>query len=161
MKKFFDWVAAKCYRIYDYFMICKYPDFCYDDYNAGVIQFIWGVKSVDDLTNCRETNLHTMNDIDITYNRKTKTYSLGIETAYLFENKKEEVDYLNSLLDLFTKFMIQHNYNQNEGYDLWMTNPNITLCAESIPELYTQFKIFVEGYKAVYRYPIQGGDIFG
>lgn len=138
-------------KIYEYFMKKKYPDYCWDEYNCGLIKFIWGVMSNDDLTAYKEPNLHTMNDIDITYNRKTQMYTLSIETAYVFESKKNEIDYLNCLLDVFTKYMIQHNFCQHEAYNLWMINPNLNFSAASIPELYTQFKIFVEGYKAVYQ----------
>ncbi len=64
-----------------------YPDYKEDEYNCGSLKFIWGIKSWDDLTG-KDSNIYTMNDIDITYNRKEKKYYLGIETAYLFKDKK-------------------------------------------------------------------------
>lgn len=125
--------------------------------NVNSIKFIWGVKSADDLTEYAEANLYTMNDFDITYDRKARKYLLGIETAYVFENKQAEVKYLVKLLRLFTDYMIQHSYDLNEEYDLWMVQPELNFKAESIPELYTQFKIFVAGYSALYGNEVQNG----
>lgn len=158
MFNFVAWAGEVHSKIADYIIKKKHPDWCWDENNCGSMQFVWGVKSGDDLTNSVEANLHTLNDIDIIYDRETGMYSLGIETAYIFESKKDEIEYLSNLLDLFSKYMIQHNYCQHEAYNLWMINPKITLEAASIPELYAQFKIFVEGYKVVYQYPIRGAD---
>ena len=122
----------------------------HDPYDCGDIQFIWGVKSSDDVSS-GPANLYTMNDIDITYSKKTHLYSLGVETVYLFmDGKQGEVKYLNELLKKFTQFMIDNNYDINDPYNLRMDQPHVNMFAESIPELYTQFRIFVEGFKAVY-----------
>ena len=137
--------------IYTAYMKCRFPDWEDNEYNCGNLKFIWGIKSYDDLTSM-PANFYTMNDIDITYSRKSKLYSLGIETSYLFDNGKfGEAEYLNNLLQKFTEFMQENNYKTNEPYDLWMEMPDINMFAESIPELYTNFKIFVEGYKALYK----------
>lgn len=125
----------------------KIEDF--DPYIIDNIQFVWGIKSWDDLTSS-EPNLHTMNDLDITYDCNTKLYSLGIESVYCFkEGKIGEVKYLNYLLEEFTKYMKENNLNINAPYDFWVGG-QILLRAKTISELYTQFKIFVEGYNAVY-----------
>lgn len=116
--------------------------------NNCELKFIWGIKSSDGFK-C-DANLYTTNDIDICYDRKTKLYMLGIETAYTFKNKYDEVQYLQELLDYFTEFMEHNNYNTNEPYDFWMCEPVILIESDSISELYTHFKIFVEGYKALY-----------
>lgn len=127
-----------------------YSDFTEETaYDNGKIKFIWGRKSADDL--CQEDAcLYTMNDIDITYSRKDKRYMLGIETAYWFENKVDEVKYLERLLYEFTLYMQLNQLAIDEPYRFWMAQPQTLLIAESIPELYTNFKIFVEGYKALY-----------
>ena len=136
--------------LYEKFMRYKYHDWEDNEYNCGDLKFIWGIKSADDLTNS-EPNFYTMNDIDITYNRKTGLYSLGIETSYLFDDgKRSEAAYLNGILKKFTEFMEERGYNISAPYVLWMSQPTINCFAESIPELYTQFRIFVEGYAAVY-----------
>lgn len=111
--------------------------------------FIWGVKSWDDLSSS-EANLYTMNDIDIVYDKEKNEYMLGVETAYLFDNRSSECEYLNSLLSQFSDFMKENHYDTEEPYMLWMRNPCTNMIAESIPELYTNFRVFVEGYKALY-----------
>lgn len=137
-------------KIYTAFMQRKYPDWEDNEYNCGDLKFIWGVKSPDDITST-SANIYTMNDIDVMYSRKSGLYMLSIETAYMFDDgKRGEVAYLCDLLDKFTEFMNKHNYSTNVNYALWMDVPHINMNAESIPELYTQFRIFVEGYKAVY-----------
>lgn len=142
------------HKIYCAYMKRKYPDWEDDDYNCGDLKFIWGIKSFDCLSSA-PANFYTMNDIDIIYSRKSGLYSLGIETAYTFESgKRGEAEYLNDLLQAFTQFMIDNNYKIDESHMLWMEIPSINCFAESIPNLYTQFRIFVEGYKAVYG----GGD---
>ena len=111
--------------------------------------FIWGVKSGDDLSSS-EANLFTMNDIDIVYDKEEKIYYLGVETAYLFDNKKAECGYLNKLLDRFTIFMKEKGCDAEEPYFFWMSPVSLEMKAESIPTLYTNFRIFVEGYKELY-----------
>jgi len=95
-----------------------------------------------------------MNDIDITYDRETKKYSLGIETAYMFKEprKKNECKYLKQILDAFTKFMDDNNYSKDYDVCLFMSNPSTDTSAESIEELYMNFKIFVKGYCKVYGF---------
>ncbi len=125
----------------------KYGDCTLEDDN---LKFIWGIKSADDLTghNC---NLYTMNDIDITYNKKNKVYCLEIETAYIFKNHQAECDYLKSLLNGFATYMNVNNLNKNEEFMLFMENPCINNTADSIEKLYTNFRIFVEGYCKLYE----------
>ena len=150
MSKLISWLYNLKHRIYVKCMKWQYPDWQDDEYHCNDIKFIWGVKSYDDLTS-NTANLYTMNDIDVTYCYSTKLYSLGIETAYLFDGGKQaEVQYLEDLLKEFTKFMLDNGYNIDESYGFWMSQPCINYTAESIPELYTMFRIFVEGYKSVY-----------
>ena len=111
-----------------------------DDY-----KFIWGVKSWDDLSKA-DACFYTMNDIDLTYDKKKKVYILGIETAYCFDNYTSECNYLINCLDAFTKYMDDNRLNKNEPYDLFMNNPCTSMTAETIEELYTNFKIFVNGF---------------
>ena len=140
---FKDWVFSR-------YMKHKYSDWEDNEYNCGDIKFIWGIKSYDCLVS-GPANICTMNDIDITYSRKTGLYSLGLETAYLFEEGKiGEVKYLDNLLNEFTKFMNENGYNTNEPYTFFLCSPIVEYFAKTIPELYTQFRIFVEGYRAVY-----------
>ena len=131
---------------------CKrnYPDFKEEtEYDNGEYKFIWGVKSLDNLCQAPAC-LHTMNDIDIIYSREKKRYILSVETAYWFETQEGVIEYLQSLLKHFTKFMDEQGYDKNAEYRFWMSQPSLLLEEESIPELYTNFKIFVEGYTKVY-----------
>lgn len=142
-------------KIYCWWMTFRYKGWRDDEYHCNDIEFIWGVKSNDDLSGVAP-NLYTMNDIDITYCHSTGLYSFGVETAYRFEfGKIGESKYLERLLNEFTKFMVENNYNTEDPYLFCMQQPVIHNFAESIPELYTNFRIFVEGYKAVYR----NGDV--
>jgi hypothetical protein len=140
---------------YFYNRKCKklYPDYEDNEYNCGSSKFIWGVKSWDDLSGA-DCNIYTMNDIDVTYNRESKLYMLGIETAYMFKEprKENECKYLKRLLEAFTKFMDDNNYSKEYDYCLFMSSSVIDDEAESIEELYINFKIFVEGYCKVYNF---------
>lgn len=109
------------------------------------IKFIWGVKSWDDLSRS-EANLYTMNDIDITYDKKNGEYMLGIETAYIFENHARECEYLKNCLDVFTKYMDNNGLKKNESYKLFMNDLCTNMETKSIEELYVNFKIFVDGF---------------
>ena len=109
------------------------------------IKFIWGVKSWDCLSGA-DACLYTMNDIDITYDKKKKEYMLGIETAYMFETHAAECEYLCDCLKAFTKYMDDNGLNKDEPFRLFMSNPCTSMVAETIEELYTNFKIFVDGF---------------
>lgn len=108
-------------------------------------KFIWGVKSWDDLTG-KDACMLTMNDIDIIYDKKRQKYMLGIETAYIFRSHADECDYLRGCLRAFTKYMDDNGLKRNEPYVLYMCNPCTSMIADSIEELYTNFKIFVDGF---------------
>lgn len=113
-------------------------------------KFIWGVKSWDDLSGA-DACMHTMNDIDITYDKEKKVYMLGIETAYMFETYDAECEYLQNCLRLFTKYMDDNGLKKDEPYMFWMSNLCTSMTAETIEELYINFKIFVNGYCSLYQ----------
>ena len=112
-------------------------------------KFIWGIKSWDDLSGS-DCNMMTMNDIDIIYNKKTKMYSLEIETAYIFKDKMGECKYLSDCLKAFTEYMDKNNLDKN--YPYMLSNPCTEMRAETIEELYMNFNIFVKGYCEVNGY---------
>ena len=128
----------------------KYPDYIEDEYNYGDLKFIWGVKSWDDLTS-KDANLYTMNDLDIIYNRDKKEYMLGIETIYSFDNGKDgEIKYLEGLLDKFTEYMQERGCTTSDKISLCCIESSDPWKAETIPELYIRFKIFVNGFRSVF-----------
>lgn len=108
-------------------------------------KFIWGIKSWDDLTG-HDASMYTMNDIDITYDKENKVYMLSVETAYMFETHEAECDYLKDCLNAFTKYMDDNKLRKDKSYRLFMSNPCTSMKAETIEELYTNFKIFVDGF---------------
>lgn len=122
----------------------KYGNYTLEDDDC---KFIWGVKSWDDLSG-QDVNMYTMNDIDIIYDKKEKQYELGIETAYLFENHAMEYRYLKNCLNAFTKYMNDNDLNTNEHFMLFMHDTCCDVKADTIEELYTNFKIFVDGFCA-------------
>jgi hypothetical protein len=109
------------------------------------IKFIWGIKSYDDLYG-GEPSFATMNDIEIIYDKKKKEYQLGIETAYIFEIYGDICDYLKRCLSAFTKYMDDNGLSKDEPFDLFFRQPCTNVTAKSIEELYTNFKIFVDGF---------------
>ena len=144
------WFSDIYAKLYNRKMMKKYPDYKDDEYNCGELKFIWAVKSWDDLSG-KEANINTMNDIEIDYDRKNDEYILSFETVYLFKDGKAgEVKYFEDLLDAFTKFMVDNNYKVDEPFFFWTASDNLWR-AESIPLLYTQFRLFVKGYKSLYR----------
>jgi hypothetical protein len=144
-------------NIKDYFynkrMKKKYPDYEDNEYNCGELKHIWGIKSWDDLSS-NSCNIYTMNDIEITYHRDIKKYSLCIETAYMYDDnrKQHECEYLKQLLNAFTKYMNDNNYSKEYDICLFMMQPSIDFKTDSIEELYANFKIYVEGYCSLYGY---------
>lgn len=108
-------------------------------------KFIWGITSWDDLSG-HEANMYTMNDIDITYDKQKKEYMLGVETAYMFETYASACNYLRTCLDAFSKYMDANGLDKNKQYSLFMSNPCTSMVADSIEELYTNFRIFVDGF---------------
>lgn len=128
---------------------CKKLDQKYGNYmlEDDDIKFIWGVKSWDDLSG-EEASIYTMNDIDIIYDKKEKKYALGIETAYMFKNHAAECRYLQDCLNAFTQYMKDNNLSMNEHFMLFMNNTCCDIKADTIEELYTNFKIFVDGFCA-------------
>jgi hypothetical protein len=110
-------------------------------------EFIWGIKSCDDLTS-QEANLHTMNDIDVIYDKERNKYNISIETIYQFSNSKDgEKQYIQSLLDKFTEWMNEKKYNTNVHLYLHeVFTYNIQDGFDSIEDLYTYFKLLVAGF---------------
>lgn len=148
----FKKIRLELYRLIYKFLHCLevrkykkiYHDYKDDEYNCGSLKHIWGVKSRSDLSG--KCNLYTMNDIDITYNRDTKRYILGVETIYQFNHREDECKYLRGLLEAFARFMDDNNYSKEYNNSLYAFGSTVNYTAETIEELYFNFKVFVEGY---------------
>lgn len=116
---------------------------CLDD-----TEFIWGIKSGDDLYNC-ECNLFTMNDFDIMYFKDAKKYAMSVETIYQFEHKDDERKYIRFILDNFTKWMTDNHYNISKELsmvDLFTEGVNINTEFDNIEDLYATFKIYANAF---------------
>ena len=124
----------------------KYPDYIDDEYNCGLVKFIWGVVSSDEMCTSK-ANLYSMNDIDLCYDRDTKKYMVGIETIYQFKNIDAEINYYKGLLDVFTKYMIENRYDTTGTiYARADIHEYIQVRGESIEDVYSVFKIYMLGY---------------
>ena len=137
-------------RIYNSKMKRLYPDYVDDAYNAGELKFVWGVRSWDDLSSSKDTNFYTMNDIDIHYDRKRQKYGIGIETAYHFDSNEEKCRYLRGLLEHFTEYMVANGLSTEPNYLFDFSNLDMKFESDTIEELYTRFKIVVDGFVAQY-----------
>lgn len=126
-----------------------------NEYNCGGIRFVWGVKAGDDHSLSEEASLYTMNDIDICYDTQKEVYYLGVETIYNFKHgRKGQIAYYDRLLREFTKFMEDNEYDVSVHESECIIEPIVVQEAKTITELYTMFRIFVEGFKVIY-----GGDL--
>lgn len=125
-----------------------YADWKDDEYNCGPLKYIWGIKSYDDLSETRDANFYTLNDLDIYFNRDNKLYMLSLETIYSFETVADRIKYLNRLLNTFREYMINNSlFDSNyDPFFLYIYNYGKMFEAESLTELYYKFKIFVTGY---------------
>lgn len=111
--------------------------------------YIWGIMSYDDLSGSSKANMFTMNDIDLIYHKDINKYSLGIETIYSFSSTNGQYGYMQSLLDEFTKWMEENNYNTNREFPLFEVftdGISINTKFNSIEEAYAAFKMMVNGF---------------
>ena len=117
------------------------------EYETTTMKHIFGVVSYDDLTS-NHANLYTMNDLDLTYLKDKKKYILGVETIYMFKNKNGDKVYMKQLLDIFTKWMINNNYEIKSPclWEVFTDGWNINTEFETIEDAYAVFKLLVEGY---------------
>ena len=109
-------------NIKDEIDIKRCEDNCINECETKDMKFVWGLQSYDDLSKSNTANLYTMNDIDLIYLKDEKKYVLGIETAYLFDNKSGEYKYVKYLLNKFTEFMGQNNYDTSKELDVFLFN---------------------------------------
>lgn len=124
--------------------------FSEDGTESEDLKHIWGVKSADDL--CRaDSCLYTMNDIELVYWKKTDTYSVDIETIYMFDNETDKARYLRRLLEAFTSWMKEQGYNTEVQPSMLSAfgahEPEGHF--ETIEEAYADFKMRVYGFWAL------------
>ena len=130
-----------------------YKDFNEDCTENNDMKFIFGVMSWDDLSSATEPNLLTMNDFDLIYLKDEKKYILSIETAYKFKDKQSEKEYLQELLNKFTKWMQDNGFNTDSSlnsygdmFEVFTDGININTHFNTIEDAYRTFKLLVNGY---------------
>ena len=64
----------------------------------------------------------------------------------MFETHAAEREYLRYCLRASTNYMDDNGLNKEEPFRLFMRNPCTSMVADTIEELYTNFKIFVDGF---------------
>ena len=125
-----------------------YDKYFINEYETIDKKYIWGIISYDDVTGISKANFNTMTDLDLIYHKDEKKYSLSIETSYMF-NENGQYGYMQSLLDEFTIWMVDNNYNINRDFPLFrvFTNGiNINTKFDTIEETYAAFKLLVNGF---------------
>lgn len=126
-----------------------YSTFSEDYTENDELKHIWGVKSYFDLS-MSKCNLMTMNDLDITYDKKKHKYLLGVETMAGFDSPADCKNYMNWLLEEFTKWMRDNNYNTDvvlDMYEVFSEGLNVNTEFDDIETLYATFKLLVKGFE--------------
>lgn len=124
-----------------------FKDWCKYEFPYRNLEYIWGVSSCP---NSKNDGLWQAHDIDIIHDKKKNKYYLGIETAILFDTNAEIYTYLDELYREFTKYVIENKIEIGTTFNFFCSNLKTTWEADSIGELYTQFSIFVKGFKGLY-----------
>lgn len=150
ISKWFPFTAIEKYRDKIEEKRCKdfYADFNADFTENSEMKHIWGLKAYDDLSSS-SCGLMTMNDIDVTYLKDEHKYVLSVETIYMFDDENDKYNYMKHLLNKFTEFMEQHNYDITKEfclYEVFTDGININTKFDSIEDCYAAFKMFVNGF---------------
>lgn len=124
-----------------------YPDWRDDEFNCGVLKYIWGV---DLSCPSKQTSFYDLTDMDIMYNRETNKYLLSVDCNTSPIDKGVCAKYLEDLLSAFNKFMKTQDPFINIDIELSDLIIGDITQADTLEELYLKFRIFVEGYKRVY-----------
>lgn len=113
------------------------------------LRHVWGIKSYDDMSGA-ECGLHTMNDLDITYDIEFDKYMLGVENIYYFEEEEHCINYMQRLLDEFTNWMNENGFNTSEPLEFHQVfNNSNNFC--SIEQAYTYFRVLTEHYIGTHK----------
>lgn len=107
-------------------------------------EFIWGIKSADDLTGSGNANNYTLNDFDIVKNKKSGEYVFSVETIF-YMDKDAQKKYLQNILDKLTEWMLSQGYHTDYDLSYYEVFSN-TFRADSIEECYAKFKLLVDGF---------------
>lgn len=149
IKQIYDWYLDKQFDK----EMKAYKDDYISEYETQDMLFVWGVLSCDNLSS-NKPNLYTMNDLDLIYHKDKKQYSLSVETIYLFQ-ENAQYGYIKSLLDEFTNWMNENNYDTNKEFalfEIFTDGINIKTKFDSIEEAYAAFKMMVNGFCSLKKF---------
>ena len=137
-KYFYEWTESREVKKFSKI----YPDYK-KLYDEGKM-----IGDLEQIVSFDGGNLYNSN-FYICYDRKSKHYMLGLETAYIGEKdniRSWEVPYLKESLKKFTAYMISNKLDINYRPTLFMSQLEISIRAESLEELYSNFKVFAYGF---------------
>ena len=127
----------------------QYVDWEDDEFNMLDNKFIWGYNTDPTKT----PSFLSWDDAYIYFDRKSKKYCMIVDTAFYTkqlevdkseEAARAEIDRLFQIADAFRDFLIENNLRQRADFYCFQDS---FLCADSLTELYTKFRIQIEGYK--------------
>lgn len=119
-----------------------------NDYESSRLKHIWGIVSPDDISG-NDSNLWTLNNMELLYWKETDDYSVELETMFLFEEKKAEKEYVKRLLNAFTNWMTANGYNTEATlrlYGVFTEGYNMNSRFPTIEEAYANFKLLANGF---------------
>ena len=130
---------------------CKkeYLDWEDNEFNMLDSKFIWGYNVDPNKT----PSFLSWDDAYVYFDRKSKKYYMIVDTGFYTkrfeldtseEAARAEIDRLFQISDAFRDFLIENNLRQRADFNCFQDN---FLCADSLTELYTKFRIQIEGYK--------------
>lgn len=121
----------------------------YGDCENESIKLIFGALSGDEMVRKYGATLYTMNDLDVIYDKESKKYSASVEAIYQWDEISGISIYLQSLLNQFTKYMVDNKLDTNykiSFYDIFYGKIAMECEAKTIEECYAKFKFMVDGY---------------
>jgi hypothetical protein len=126
----------------------EYRDYRDDQFNCGPKKFIWGVKSPDDQLPDEKPSFITLNELELIFDRRTRTYELWVDTPNRISNGNEEIRYLSDLLHKFCNYITYHNRPRAEDERFYFSDRglNLDFKGPSVINIYQQFYIYVFGY---------------
>lgn len=137
----------------------KYPDYEDDEYNNGCVKFLFGVRSdFENPLDDKPASFETINDIQLTYDRDTKLYSLELFISqYQDTDRDKQVELLNNCLKQLKNWMLENGYTTTTSIYLWLeevifgANYGGNMKYKRIQDLYEDFMIYVYGFEEYVR----------
>lgn len=88
-------------------------------------------------------------DFEVVYNSDKNVYNIGFETMIHFDEEDGCKNWLKTCLDVFTDYMISHNYNTEQElnmYEVLTQGINVNTNFKNIETVYAYMKFVVNGF---------------